>query len=206
MTALGFEHRFMAAGEEVAPRTLLVLHGTGGDEDSLLDIARSVAPEMNLLSPRGKVNENGASRFFRRFQEGVFDVEDIRRQAADLATFVSDASREYGFDASAVVAFGYSNGANTASSLMLLHPSALTGAVLVRAMVPLVPDPLPELAGKRLLILNGRFDPLEPPGETERLANLLSMAGAELEVHLAEAGHELTKADLRAAQAWLALQ
>ena len=198
---MSFVHRYIPV--EGAERTLLVLHGTGGNEESLLSIAEKIAPDMNLLSPRGKVLENGMPRFFRRFAEGVFDVEDIQRQAADLAAFVNESASEQGFDPGLVTAFGYSNGANIASSLLLLHPQVLAGAILVRGMVPLVPDPLPDLAGKRVLILNGLHDPIGPPEESERLRSLLEKTGAQVELRLSEAGHELTRSDINAASYWL---
>lgn len=201
MVELSHIHRW----EHAAPsaKTLLVLHGTGGDEQSLLSIARNLAPGWNLLSPRGQVSENGANRFFRRFAEGVFDIEDLRTRANELASFVSEASDAYGFDPAEVVAFGYSNGANIASATMLLHPGALAGAALVRAIVPLVPSPLPKLEGKRVAIANGKRDPLEPPGETERLAHMLRECGADVRVYMAEAGHELTRADIQSIAGWL---
>lgn len=200
MHGLGFKHRYVPV--EGATRTILVLHGTGGDENSLLPLAQSLAPDANLLSPKGNVIENGMPRFFRRFAEGLFDVEDIRRQAADLAEFLYQAERQYGFDSASVYALGYSNGANIATSVLLLHPDALAGAALLRAMVPLTPDPLPDLTGKRALIANGRYDSLMPPDETEKLESLLTSAGASVQVAWAEAGHELTRADLDAARTW----
>src|SRR5688500_9598791 len=160
MSTQSFKHRYEPV--EGASKTVLVLHGTGGDENSLLPIARNVAPDANPLSPRGNVEEDGYRRFFRRFAEGVFDVEDIRKQAADLAAFVEAASAQYGFGVAELYAFGYSNGANIGSSLLLLHPSVLAGGVLVRAMVPLVPEPVPDLKGKSVLICNGRFDNMAP--------------------------------------------
>jgi phospholipase/carboxylesterase len=189
-------------------KTLLVLHGTGGDEESLLSLARRVAPGWNYLSPRGRVDENGANRFFRRFSEGVFDVEDMKRQAADLGRFVAESAKTYAFDMSKVYALGYSNGANIASALILgSHGSGVSpvaGAVLIRAMVPYEPDISPALGGARILILNGAHDPLEPPGETDRLAAIYRSCGAEVDVRIIPAGHELTRMDIEAVSLWLA--
>src|SRR4051794_24816014 len=123
---LNFIHRF-EAGESKESPTLLLLHGTGGDENDLVGVGRSVAPRANLLSVRGKVMENGAPRFFRRFAEGIFDEDDLKFRATELTDFIPAAAGEYGIDANNVIAFGYSNGANIAGAMLLLHPTALTG-------------------------------------------------------------------------------
>jgi predicted esterase len=142
-------------------------------------------------------------RFFRRLAEGVFDEEDVKLRAAELASFVAAASAQYGFDAGRVIAVGFSNGANIASALLLLQPRALAGAVLFRAVVPLVPDRQPSLNGVRVLISNGRSDPIVAPQETERLAALLRNAGAEVDLAWQAGGHQLTRGDISTAQAWL---
>src|SRR3954466_7290892 len=174
-TSLSFTHRFEPGTGPGRP-PLLLLHGTGGDEADPLPLGRALSPGSALLSPRGKVLEQGMPRFFRRLAEGVFDVDDLRRRAADLAAFVTAAASAHGFDASQVYAMGFSNGANIASAVALLHPGILRGAVLFRAMVPLEPDPLPSLKDVRVLISNGRMDPLVAPEETERLAKLYQRA------------------------------
>ena len=201
MADLSFEHVYKP-GTADSPPTLLLLHGTGGDEHDMLPLG-GLMPGANLLSPRGQVLERGMPRFFRRLAEGVFDVEDLRRRAADLAAFVTAASAAYTFDASRVYALGFSNGANIASAVALLHPGVLRGAVLLRGMVPLEPDPLPALSGFRALISNGKSDPTIPPDETERLARLLQRAGADVELHWQPAGHELMPTDFNAARTWL---
>ncbi|HTI39759.1 MAG TPA: alpha/beta hydrolase [Vicinamibacterales bacterium] len=183
--------------------TLLVLHGTGGDEHDLLPLARMLLPEASVLSPRGQVLERGMPRFFRRLAEGVFDEADLRQRAGDLSRFVASAASRYGFDPQGVVAVGFSNGANIASATMLLHPETLAAAVVIRAMVPLVPDPLPPLAGKHVLVSNGRADPTVPPAETERLVQLLRSAGADVTLAWQPGGHQLTEADVATARAWL---
>ena len=142
---LGFAHRFLP-GEDDSGVTLLVLHGTGGTEDDLIPLARELAPTAAILSPRGKVSEFGAPRFFRRLAEGVFDHEDLVFRTHELAEFVEAASEEYGFDRDKLVATGYSNGANIAGSLILLHPGLLRAAVLFRAMVPFEPEVMPDLS------------------------------------------------------------
>jgi len=177
--------------------TLLLLHGTGGDENDLLPIGRAVAPGAALLSPRGSVLENGAPRFFRRLSPGVFDEADIRVRARELAEFVA------GFSLDRVVALGYSNGANIAAAVMLLYPEVLSGAVLMRPMTPLIPDPLPVLAEKRILILAGNQDPMTTPENADSLAKLLSRCGAVVEVQWHEAGHDLTPSDFNSAKTFL---
>jgi phospholipase/carboxylesterase len=183
--------------------TLLLLHGTGGDERDLLPLGEMLLPGAAILSPRGQVLEHGMPRFFRRLAEGVFDEVDLRQRAGDLARFVASTAERHHFDARKVIAVGFSNGANIASALLLLHPGVLAGAILFRAMVPLVPDSPPSLESARVLISNGRADPLVAPEETERLATLLRSAGAEVTVEWQPGGHQLTQADIRTARAWL---
>ena len=187
-----------------AARTLLLLHGTGGDEHDLLPLARVLDPGANVLSPRGNVLENGAPRFFRRQGVGVLDVEDLRRRAGDLARFVEAAAARYGFDPASVTAVGFSNGANVAVGLLFEQPRVLAGAVLLRAMLPYRPERAPDVAGKRVLLLAGRRDPYSQPDATEGLAGILRGAGAHVDVRYADAGHELTPEDVAAAREWLA--
>lgn len=198
-----FEHRFIPAATDES-RTLLLLHGTGGDEDDLVPLGTMLLPGAAILSPRGQVLERGMPRFFRRLGEGVFDLDDLRARTAGLADFVGWAAGEYGFDPGQVTAAGLSNGANIAVSLLLLRPGTLAAAVLFRAMVPLTPETPPALAGVRVLIGAGRSDPLVPRSEVERLAGLLTTAGAEVAVHWEPGGHQLTPGDVTAARAWLA--
>jgi predicted esterase len=199
---LQFTHQFIPARAADAP-TLLLLHGTGGDEYNLLDLGRELYPQAALLSPRGQVLENGMPRFFRRLAEGVFDLDDLRRRTADLAQFVGAAAEAYQFDPKRVIAVGYSNGANIAASLMLLYPRVLAGAVLFHAMVPLVPDELPDLSGVPVFMGAGQFDPLIPPAQTERLGLMLQQAGADVALHWEAGGHALSMAEVQAATAWL---
>ena len=184
--------------------TLLLLHGTGGDENDLVPIGRAIAPGAALLSPRGSVDENGMARFFRRFREGVFDEDDIRFRAAELETFVHDAAANYGFDAARVIAVGYSNGANIAAALLLLHPALLSGAVLMRATLPLAPEPLLPMASTPVLLLAGERDQILPAPGTEKLARTLSEAGAQVEVRWHNLGHELGPEDFAAAKQFIA--
>ena len=180
--------------------TLLMLHGTGGNEHDLVPLAETLMPGAGILSPRGNVLEGAMPRFFRRLSEGVFDLEDLKLRTVELANFVLEASEHYKFDVTQVVGIGFSNGANIAASLLLLRPGVLHTAVLFRAMVPLVPDPLPKLGGTPVLISNGEHDALVPVKETERLALLLRAAGAEVTVVMQSVGHQLIADDLAAAK------
>lgn len=202
MSEFEFIHRFVPGEVENGP-VLLLLHGTGGNENDLLDIGGAVAPGAALLSPRGKVLENGMPRFFRRFAEGVFDVEDIKERAKELADFISECANQYNFDVRNVWALGYSNGANIAAALLLLHPEILAGAVLLRAMVPLVPEKLPDLKGVRVLLSEGTHDPIVPADNAEELASLLLSGGAEVDLIWQAGGHGLTANDFAAARDFL---
>jgi predicted esterase len=195
-----FIHDFVPGSSS---RTLLLLHGTGGNERDLIPLGRELDPNAALLSPRGKVLENGMSRFFRRLAEGVFDLEDLKYRTNELADFVTSAAQHYGFAADKVVAAGYSNGANIAASLLLLRPEILSAAILFRAMVPLIPERQPNLSRVRVWIGAGTNDPIIPTSETKRLAELLRSAGADVTMRHFPAGHALTSQDLEAARDWL---
>ena len=195
-----FIHEFVPG---TSNRTLLLLHGTGGNERDLIPLGRELDPNAALLSPRGKVLENGMPRFFRRSAEGVFDLEDLKNRTNELADFVAAAAQHYGFAADKVVAVGYSNGANIAACLLLLRPEVLSAAVLFRAMVPLIPDTLPNLSSMRVWIGAGTDDPIIPTSESKRLAELLHSAGADITIRFARAGHGLVNDDIITARDWL---
>lgn len=199
-TRLSFIHRFEPATENSRP-PLLLLHGTGGDENDLIDLGRMIAPGSALLSPRGNVLEGGMPRFFRRLAEGVFDEDDVRLRANELADFVSDAREEYGLPAP--MALGFSNGANIAAATLLLRPEAFAGAVLLRAMVPLSQPPAADLAGKPVLILSGTMDQMVPAENSAQLAGLLEQAGAQVLHRTLPAGHGLSQADVSIARDFL---
>jgi predicted esterase len=201
-SSLSFVHRYEPATDPNAP-TILALHGTGGDENDLIPLAHELMPGAGILSPRGQVLERGAPRFFRRLAEGVFDEADLRLRTGQLAEFIVEAADRYRLDRTRIVAVGFSNGANIASSLLLLKPKSLGGAVLIRAMVPLVPGPLPALPGTPVLVTNGKADPLVSLKETERLVSLLRSAGADVTVALQQAGHNLAAGDIETASAFL---
>lgn len=202
MSTASFIHRFVpAAGPSSI--TLLLLHGTGGTENDLLRLGGLVAPGAALLSPRGQVSENGMPRFFRRIAEGVFDMEDLKSRTQELAAFIAAAKRQYGIS-TPIVAFGYSNGANIAASLMLSNPGVLAGGVLLRAMVPFIPENTPDLTGTKILMAYGERDGIAPPEQAHQLAALFTGSGAAVEMHRHRGGHELGQDDVDAAQAWLA--
>jgi phospholipase/carboxylesterase len=199
-TAGDFIHRFVPA--TVPGRTpLLLLHGTGGDESDLLALGRELGPGRALLSPRGQVLEGSMPRFFRRLAEGVFDVADVRRRAADLAAWVDAACAQHGLDRP--LAVGFSNGANIAAALLLLHPGTLAGGVLLRALAPVEPESPVALDGKPVLVLTGSNDPINPIPNGERLAQLLRENGADVTHDIVSASHGLTAADLEIARKWL---
>jgi predicted esterase len=192
-------HQWIPAERPGLP-TLLMLHGTGGDENDLLPLGRALLPGAAMLSPRGNVLEGGAPRFFRRLAEGVFDVDDLRRRTDELADFVAAASEEYGVPTDSLYAVGYSNGANIAASLLLSRPAVVAGGVLFRAMVPFEPTLTPSLVGKRVLISAGKLDQMISPKGTERLATILRAAGADVDLEWQPTGHGLTAGDIEAAQ------
>ena len=194
---LAYIHRFEPGADPSLPPVLL-LHGTGGDETDLLPLGREIAPGAALLSPRGNVLEGNMPRFFRRFREGLFDEDDVRRRAGELADFVAEARRAYGL--AQPLALGYSNGANIAAAVLLLHPKILAGAILLRAMAPLADPPRPDLSGVPVLILSGLNDPIAPRSSAETLAAALVAAGARVERDDLPAGHGLTQADVTKGQ------
>ncbi len=208
MSDLAYQHRFEPAPAGAAPAPpLLLLHGTGGDENDLIPLARRISPGSALLSPRGDVIERGARRFFARLAEGVFDPAEVRTRTATLAAFIREASARYGFDQSQLTAVGLSNGANIAAVLLQLHPATLGAAVLLRPMVVLdQPAASGSLHGKRVLITSGRADPIVPNDHPPRLAALLKAGGADVAVQFFNAGHNLTAADLTVAQRFLRLE
>jgi phospholipase/carboxylesterase len=196
-TELGFVHLLV---EGARARPLLLLHGTGGDENDLLPLGRRLSPQAALISPRGQVLEHGMSRFFRRFAEGRFDHDDVRLRANELADFVRAARRRY--DLGAPIALGFSNGANIAAAVLYLRPEVLGGAVLIRAMTPL-PEAPKTIDGAPVLLLSGASDPIVPAADAANLAARLSEAGAAVEHKVLRASHQLVPGDLDAAGAFL---
>ena len=199
--SLSYLHRFEAGSDPTKP-PILLLHGTGADENDLLPLGRAIAPGSALLSPRGKEVERGMARFFRRMSEGVFDEDDIRRRAGELAGFIAEARAAYRLVAP--IAVGYSNGANIAAAVLLLHPGARAGATLMRAMAPFRDPPRVALAGKPVLLLSGEGDPIASAESAGRLAATLTGAGAIVRREALATGHELSEADVTLARDWLA--
>ena len=198
---LGFTHRFVA-GQDPARTPLVLLHGSGGDEHDLVPLAERIAPGHALLSPRGMVNEQGITRFFRRTPDGAWDVDDFKHRSEELAGFLDRARAAYGI--ARPLALGYSNGANIGWSLLLRQPQALAGAILLRAMLPFDPRPLPDLHGVPVLLIAAHDDELIPVERAGLLAALLGEAGADVTYEVLRAGHGLTGEDLTLASEWLA--
>ena len=188
------------------PDTLLLLHGTGGDEHDLLALGRVLAPGASLLSPRGNVLEGAMPRFFKRLAEGVFDLADLERRTKELAAFVREASVSYGFDLDRLTAVGFSNGANIAASVILRDPGLIVRAILFRAMVPFEPPHPPSLDGTSVYLGAGRLDPIIPASNVERLATILREGGASVTLDWQPAGHGLTQSDVDRASGWLEKQ
>lgn len=198
---LSFHHVYLPGDGD--GRTLMLFHGTGGDERDLLDLGRALAPGAALLGVRGKVQEGASHRFFRRLAPGVFDPAELTERAGEMVAFAAEAGRAYGIDGGRLVAVGYSNGANMAAAMLLLSGDVFGGAVLFRAMVPLSPERPASLSSTPVLVLSGRRDPIVPAGDGERLASALSAIGASATHRFVDAGHELTEQDVREAKAWL---
>jgi phospholipase/carboxylesterase len=203
---LGFIHRFVPAEDSGSGETLIVLHGTGGDENDLIGIGQAIAPGAAILSPRGNVLENGAPRFFRRLAEGVFEPKEVRSRAEELARFIRAAVITYRLDPTRVFALGYSNGANIASTVMFVEPGILQGAILFRPMLVYEPSEKNDLAGSAVFISAGRMDPIVPTASVERLVELFESGHAEVTLKWQLAGHNLVPSEVSEAADWLALQ
>ena len=204
---LGFIHQFIPSNtnEENSSIIFLLLHGTGGDENDLIPVVKMLdIANASILTVRGKVLENGMPRFFRRLAEGVFDIEDLKFRTNELADFVRNASKIYAFDLNRTIALGYSNGANIAASILLLRPEVLSGAILFRPMIPLLPDTLPNLSSKHVLISAGLHDHIIPRRQTEDLFDIIEKVGAKVSIQWQNSGHELIQRDVKVAREWVA--
>ncbi|MFZ0742444.1 MAG: alpha/beta hydrolase [Nitrososphaeraceae archaeon] len=202
---LDFIHRFISANSKAkkSSLTLLLLHGTGGTEHDLIPLGNELTPDASILSVRGKVLENGMPRFFRRLEEGVFDLEDLKMRTDELADFILKSSSIYDFDLKRLVAVGYSNGANIGASVLLRRPEVLAGAILFRAMVPFVPDVLPDLSKKFIILLEGMRDPIVSKQEAESLLKIFNKAHSNVTIKWQGSGHNLTQEDIDSAKKWL---
>jgi phospholipase/carboxylesterase/glyoxalase family protein len=199
----GFIHRFVAPAPAGPKTTLLLLHGTGADEQDLIPLGEELLPGAALLSPRGRVLEHGMPRFFRRLAEGVFDLQDLKLQTDALAQFIGGAAHKYRLADNKIIAVGYSNGANIAASVLLTYPKLLSGAALFRPMVPFRPQLAPDLKDIPVLLAAARRDQIVPPEQTSELAQIFTTAGARVTIHWHPGGHELGADDVAAAKAWL---
>lgn len=201
--SLRWEHVFVLGASKTAP-TLLLLHGTGGNEHNLVPLGQQLLPGANLLSPRGPVRENGLPRFFRRLAEGVFDLKDLQQRTGELDDFLNEAATAYAIDRERTFALGFSNGANIAASL-LLSGKRLGGALLLRPMTPFEPTEPLDLGEPPvpIRIHSGQIDPIVPQSDVGRLAGLLKAAGATVEHTVYPVGHGLTSNDLIDGKAWL---
>ncbi|CEG21768.1 Putative hydrolase MhqD [Planococcus massiliensis] len=195
------KHIFHQGSNKEKP-TFLLLHGTGGNENDLLPLAKHIDPEASVLSVRGNVSENGMPRFFKRLAEGVFDMEDLKARTEELNEFIGKAAKDHDFDRSNVIAIGYSNGANIAANLLFTYSDALKGAILHHPMVPNRETELPDLAGVPVFISAGTNDPICPSEESTDLESLLKNAGAQVHLHWENYGHQLTMPEVEAAKVW----
>jgi predicted esterase len=196
-------HRFVPGQGTTAKSTLVLLHGTGGDENDMVPLAASLLPGAAVLSPRGAVREGGMPRFFRRTAPGVFDLEDLAARTKQLIRFVRGATEKYALDAARTIAVGLSNGANIAASVLLTEAGVFSHAVLFRAMVPFEPVKSPQLGGTPVLLASGEWDPMATPAQARRLESLLKAAGATPTLSFFDAGHQLTRGEISAAADWI---
>ncbi len=201
-----FIHRWLPAADAPNALTVLVLHGTGGDENDLVPLAQELFPSASILSPRGKVTENGAARFFRRLAEGVFDLEDLAVRTDELTAFLDDASTKYGFDREKVCALGFSNGANIAASMLMRRGAQLKGAILLSPMVPFEPDVFPDLSKVSVFVGAGLADTMIPPDRARALVDALRRSGANVTDYWHPGGHTITHEELRSVRAWLKMR
>ena len=169
----------------------------------MIQVGQMISPSASLLSPRGKVLENGMPRFFKRLAEGVFDLEDLKYRTRELADFVKEASNIYSFDLNKTIAVGFSNGANIAASLLLSYPETLMGAILFRAMVPFIPNSPIDLSDKNVLLSAGIFDPIVSESQTQSLFDILEKRLANVTLKWQQSGHNLTELDILDAKEWL---
>lgn len=198
---MDFIHKFTPGR---LPITVLLLHGSGGDENDLLPVAGALVPGAAFLSPRGSMMQHGARRFLSYPGPDGFDAGDVQERTNELAEWLSRITKQYALDPARLFALGYSNGANMAAATMLLCPGVLAGACLLRSRAAIKPDVLPDLNGAPVLISAGQTDHLIPPHAAEELGQLLTRAGAHVDLAIQNAGHDLTPADFSLAKQWFA--
>lgn len=194
-----FIHIYKKGTKEV---TFCLFHGTGGDETDLIPIAAMIDPDASILGIRGNVKEHGMNRFFKRLAEGVFDEDDIIFQSNQLVTFLKAAEKKYAFDLKKTIFLGYSNGANIASSMLLLHPEIASFAILMRPVLPILPKKAPDLHNHSIIITAGEHDTIMPQENTQKLIDLLTEYKADVESVWLNATHGLTHEDIEKIKAW----
>ena len=197
---VGFEHIYL---DRQASTTLLLLHGTGGDENDLLSLGEELSGTYNILSPRGKVDEDGMLRFFKRLSPGVFDKEDLKFRSTELGKFITEASKTYNFSMEGVVAVGFSNGASIALHLLASNPGVLSKAILLRPMSAGLPDEISDLSSCYVLALSGAMDTMIDSAGSKKITYMLQAKGAQVEFHELPGGHGLTTQDVVLAKGWL---
>lgn len=197
---LGFIYNYIPSSGE---NTLLLLHGTGGNEDDLLTIGQMLDQKASILAPRGKVVENGMPRFFRRISPGVFDIEDLKFRVSELTEFIMLACKKHSIDQRSLIGVGYSNGANTAAGLIMLEPTLLKRSILFRVMLPFLPERIPELSGTRVFISGGKYDQMISEEGTLELKNILQKSGADVKMNWEQSTHALSAGEINKAREWL---
>jgi phospholipase/carboxylesterase len=193
------KHIYQKGTKEV---TFLMLHGTGGNEYDLLPIAKHIDSEANVLSVRGNVMEYGMPRFFKRLAMGVFDVESLIEETHNLYEFIQDSAKQYGFDPKKVIAIGYSNGANIASSILMHYKKAFSKAILFHPMVPLRNIELPDMSEVEIFVGAGKNDHMMPEHEVHELIKIFESRNAHVDLFWSDNGHQLTKEEIEAAKQW----
>ncbi|KXG86233.1 alpha/beta hydrolase [Agrobacterium bohemicum] len=200
MSKDAYSHK-VRAGAPGQP-AFFVFHGTGGDENQFFDFGARLLPNATVISPRGDVSESGASRFFRRTAEGVYDMADLNRATQQMAEFIK-ANRDY-HEAGLVVGLGFSNGANILANVLIEFPDLFDAAVLMHPLIPFEPKPAPALASRRVLITAGEHDPICPVPLTTGLADYFMAQGGDVDVEWHSGGHEIRSNEIEAAKVFLA--
>lgn len=197
---LPFVHRFHVP-EDADGSTIVLLHGSGGNEADLMPFAHRIAPRATLLGVRGRSHEEGSARWFRRLSATSFDQADIISEAEAFAAFVEGAVAAYRLDAARITFLSYSNGANFAAAVMALHPEAISRAVLMRSQPVLEELPPVDLASASILMLAGSKDPFGKAAPA--LTEWFKASGTDVTFASVDAGHELTVEDEALARRWL---
>lgn len=197
---LPFVHRFYTPPNPDGS-VFVLLHGSGGNETTLMPLLHKVAPRATLLGVRGRATEEGFPRWYKRITPFSFDQQDIKNEAEAFAAFIDGAVKSYGLDPKKIVYVGYSNGANLLSSLLYLHPSLIHRAVLLRSMPVLTTYPHADLKGTDLLVISGKTDAYGRYANA--LEERLKAAGAAVDSDVIPGGHDLGELDVPIIQKWL---